>query len=367
LTVTKRTHFDLLIMGAGIAGLSVAYAASKSGIKTAVIDRKYPGSGASGVPQALLNPATGRKAKKTWNAEKCLSYTTELLEEVQRKSGFQFYTNNGVIRPALDSVMAENMFYSYQESGWPDGWVEWLDSKELKLRFPGLNPGEGGLWIPVAGTVAFERFITALYRHLKDRGVSFFTGSEPSVSGSQPWLISGFSRPFTAENIVHATGESISYNPHWKMVSIHRVKGQTLTVEFSKKLPFRCSLSSLGYIAQGADPSGSVVLGSTYEHQYDHRGPDDKGASYLLKRLEKTVPDLQKNIRGYEGWSGIRVTTPDKKPFAGKHPETDNLYVLGALGSKGLMLGPYLGKLLSEYILHGMEIPPLFTVDRLLS
>lgn len=365
--MTDSNHFDLVIIGAGISGLSVAYAASRSKLKTAVIDLKQPGSGASGAPQALLNPATGRKAKKSWNAEKCLPYSRTILEEVQRSVSFKLYTNNGVIRPALSSDLADKMNLSYKTSAWPDGWVEWLDHNEMRNRFPGLPNADGGLWVPAACTVALKTFIRAFHGFLEARGVNFFIGSEPSLSGSQPWLISGLSKPISAENIVYATGESITYNPIWKMLPLHRVKGQTLTVKLQSQFPFHCSVSSLGYIAQNGDSSGSVVLGSTYEHHYDHPGPDEKGASKLVRQMEKTVPDLSKNVRRATGWSGVRVTTPDKKPFIGKHPEIDNLYAIGAMGSKGLMLGPYLGRILVEYILHKQQIPSGITIERLLS
>ncbi|MEX2584889.1 MAG: FAD-dependent oxidoreductase, partial [Balneolaceae bacterium] len=97
--MSKAKRYDLIILGAGIAGLSVAAAARKAGLKTVVIDRAKPGSGASGAWMGLLNPATGRRAKKAWQAETALQATLELFEEVQNDTGETFYWNNGVIRP----------------------------------------------------------------------------------------------------------------------------------------------------------------------------------------------------------------------------------------------------------------------------
>ncbi|MEX2572971.1 MAG: FAD-dependent oxidoreductase [Balneolaceae bacterium] len=360
-------RFDLLVLGAGIAGLSVAYAANRSGLKTAVLDRHFPGNGASGAPQALLNPATGRKAKKCWNAEECLAYTRTLLETVHRHTGIHFYSMNGILRPALDAKLAEDMVETYSGSSWPENWIEWLDEDRLTSRFPGLNCSQGGLWIPAGGTVAFGLFMKSFHRYLKLEGVHFYLGSEGNLPENGSFPTTNGTAGIQAENIVYATGRSMTGDSIWKMLPLNQVKGQTLSVEIKQKLPFNCSVSSLGYIAQTEQATDRIVLGSTYEHHFSHDRPDKKGANYLLDRMERTLPGLRNRVVKSRGWSGIRVTTPDKKPFIGKHPDADNVYAIGALGSKGLLLAPYLGKLLVRLITHGDEVPPLFTIERLVS
>ena len=41
---------------------------------------------------------------------------------------------------------------------------------------------------------------------------------------------------------------------------------------------------------------------------------------------------------------GIRPATIDRRPFVGKHPIFDNLYILNGLGSKGISLAPFCSK-----------------------
>src|SRR5690625_7253969 len=77
--MANRTLNDAILAGAGFAGLSHACTLNRSGLRVAVIDRASPGSGASGTPGALLNPATGRRARKSWHVETCLPYSRDLI------------------------------------------------------------------------------------------------------------------------------------------------------------------------------------------------------------------------------------------------------------------------------------------------
>lgn len=363
---TEYKHYDLMIFGAGIAGLSAAYAASNKGLKTVVIDRKKPGYGASGTPMALLNPATGRKAKKTWEAEKCLVYTKNLLAEVSSFSGQPCYSENGVMRPALDGKIAEGMMDSFNAAEWPPGWIEWLDEREIRNRFPGINCTTGGLWIPAGGTVAMKEFTQSLYLLLQSKGVDFYLGSKLKLVHTNPFHASDDTIRVTSNIMLQATGMGLTEHPLWQMLPLHRVKGQTLTIQLKTRLDYECSISSLGYIAQMPERSGEIVLGSTYEHHFDHLEADEKGAEYLVGRLSRTIPELRNRINKRVGWSGVRVTVPDKKPVIGSHPDVENLYTICALGSKGLMHGPYLGNLLIDHILNRSDIPEIFNIERVL-
>jgi glycine/D-amino acid oxidase-like deaminating enzyme len=54
---------------------------------------------------------------------------------------------------------------------------------------------------------------------------------------------------------------------------------------------------------------------------------------------------------------GIRPATTDRKPFLGKHPEHQSVYIFNGFGAKGVSLIPYFGQMMSDYII---ESKPLF-------
>ena len=76
-------------------------------------------------------------------------------------------------------------------------------------------------------------------------------------------------------------------------------------------------------------------------------------------------PSLFEEAKLIDQWAGVRASTPNKKPILGAHPEIENMFVFAGLGSKGLLYSVYLGKALSDYILHGSAIPKEVSVNRL--
>jgi len=72
--------------------------------------------------------------------------------------------------------------------------------------------------------------------------------------------------------------------------------------------------------------------------------------------MAKTLPELAERARLIDQWAGVRVTTPDKKPVLGRHPEINNLHIFTALGSKGLMYGKLLAEHYADHLKHGTEV-----------
>ncbi|MDZ7681126.1 MAG: FAD-dependent oxidoreductase [Fodinibius sp.] len=77
---------DFCILGAGLAGLSLADALAEKGFTTTVVDKSTVAAGASGTPGGLVNPATGRRAKKSWRAENCY---TAIASEPKKDTAVQ--------------------------------------------------------------------------------------------------------------------------------------------------------------------------------------------------------------------------------------------------------------------------------------
>ena len=83
--------------------------------------------------------------------------------------------------------------------------------------------------------------------------------------------------------------------------------------------------------------------------------------SELLDKLNELVTCSYKVIRHY---AGIRPTVKDRKSLIGTHPELKNIHLLNGLGTRGVMLGPYMAKELYESIEHGKEIERAINLNR---
>lgn len=364
--MTATINVDGIILGAGITGLSCADALLQKGKNCVILDPNEIGYGASCSPGMLVNPATGRRARKAWKARECFDLISDMLERVQSQSGQIFYERNGVIRPALTQKLADNFERSPEKYNWPEGWIEWLSKDEFSERFPVFENHFGGLFVQKAMTVDGFIFIKALVEYLTKRDVITEFETEYEIRQEQEnWIAElGNGSKYKSEVVIDATGYSQVHSDNWNFLNLHPVKGQTTTFFFDEPLPLNTSISSLGYMAFIKDQPNQLTVGSTYEHDFDHLQPNEKGLTYLKKKLDSTFPGFSKKSISIEQWSGIRVSVQDKKPVIGPHPEKRGLYIIGALGSKGLLMGRFMAEILVRHIFDADEIIDVVSSER---
>lgn len=363
----KETQtYDVVIIGAGIAGLSTADALIQQGLTCAITDKGFPGSGASGAPRLLINPATGRRAKMSLEANESYLAVHDLLKRVKHYSGDEFYEESGVIRPALKAKIGEDFERSPEKYNWPDGWIEWLDKISFQKRFPVFKDQYGGLIIHRGITVEGQRYMNNLSAYLQQLGLSTYYNTEASyIKKNDRWQITlSDGEVLKSNHVICATGTSLTGNPDWEFLKLHLVKGQTATFHFDREVPLSCSVSSMGYLAYMAQTPKKLTVGSTYEHQFEHVEPDDKGLDYLTAKLENNLAGLSKFIVNSEQWAGVRVTSKDRKPIIGEHPKLKGLHVFAALGSKGMILGRFIAEKLAASIVMNKPISPSLSINR---
>lgn len=359
--------FDYAILGAGLAGLSLADALSSAGLSVIVLDTSSPGAGASGTPGALVNLATGRRGTRVWRAESCYRALLGSLKKAATHASAPFHVHRGVLRPALSEKMAAKMWEQYRKTDWNPSRCRWLDRAEIQRRHPGIGCVGGGLWLPAGMAVEGGAYLAALAAGLRGERVRIVEGAEYELSpGDGRWRIRNGNETLGCRRIVFATGYAMTSHPLWDFLPLKSVKGQVAQFECDRDLDFHHSVSSLGYIARLGHPR-RFVMGSTYEHDFKHRDPDEQGEAYLRKRLRRTLPKLESRSRLVKGWAGVRVTTPDRKPVLGAHPHREGLYCYTALGSKGMLYSRYLAECLAARVEKGEPLPQAVDIRRFIN
>ena len=357
-----NTHFDYCILGAGVTGLHLSLELLKTGASICIIDPNGAGGGASGAPIGLANPATGRFATKSWEAEKCLPKLEQNLELVQNQTETLFFRESGILRPALDEEIATKMKANYEKANWPDGWIEWLDEQEVHKMHPGINCVDGGVWLPVGLTVNMFEYTRTAATYLQQKGVTVISDQQYHIIEDSPWKIQLEKNSITTEKLIFTSGIWTKYANFWNNLPMTPVKGQTLLMESDSPLPFNHSVSALGYT--GYVSGNTYVIGSTYEHNFNHENTDEAGKEYLLERSNKVTPGLWKNSRIINQWSSIRASTPNRKPIMGAHPQKENCYVFTGLGSKGLLYSGYLSEFMVSFLQNDDVLPDEMNIDR---
>lgn len=358
--------FDAIILGAGLSGLSVADSLMELGYQCAIIDSGFPGSGASGAPMMLANPATGRRARRMWRAEDCFETLLKYLTKIERKTGRRCFSMNGIVRPALTADIAEDFYRSPDKYDWLPGWIEWLDPERFSDQFPYFKTEFGGLIISKGITLKGDDYCESMVQYLESENCYTHFGSKPEIieNGNQ-WIIQieGDIQLITS-TVIDATGHHQATDDKWSFIPLHPIKGQTATLHFDENIEIKNSVSSLGYIAVMPEIPYQLTVGSTYEHHFRDQKPDEKGLSYLKGKLEKTLPGFWNRSKSVDQWSSVRVSVQDKMPVIGEHPDHKGLHIIGAMGSKGLMMSRYVADILAQKICNGIPLEPSLSIER---
>ena len=87
----------------------------------------------------------------------------------------------------------------------------------------------------------------------------------------------------------------------------------------------------------------------------------------IIKNIKAFMPQFrEEDFSGIKPWAGLRPCSPDGLPYIGRTKKYDNLFIGTGHAMLGWTLGPVTGKLLAENILHSefSNISPLLSVDR---
>ena len=123
-------------------------------------------------------------------------------------------------------------------------------------------------------------------------------------------------------------------------------KGQLVGLNARQPLDLDLPLNSAGYILP--KENDITWIGSTHEKEFTDIDVSYEAGHKLIERTEK---NFQISLAGKEDMlmkASLRTGSKDRLPFAGKIEE--NVYAIGALGSRGFSLGPILGEFIASLI-----------------
>jgi glycine/D-amino acid oxidase-like deaminating enzyme len=354
-------NYRFTILGAGLAGLSLSAVFSHRSIPHVLIDTSLVGSGASGTPAGLLNPAAAQKARFQTSAPSCMDAFVQLFDIVSRtKDCSSVILSPHILRPAMDQTLASNFRKSIEKGGWPNHWVNWLNESEVMSY--GNIPSSGGMFINRGLAVDIRAWTKLLCEYTTSEYASVIQNTDYELERTGlGYFISTSSVAINSEIIIDCTGSSNRFKSHLRW---HSVKGQTRVVQPRQSVNLKTAVSGYGYVVKR---NHELILGSTYEHLFtDDRASVDKD-EYLLGKAAMVTDEKLESDQITERWAGIRVSTPDRLPAIGSLPMEPNFHFIVGLGSKGLYYSAWVANLLADHLLHEKVIPAEYQVLRLLN
>ncbi len=353
-TLPKQTEGPFVVVGAGIAGRSVAYALTRRGKKVTLIESPTSPC-ASEVPSAIIAP------KFILDTQSHAHFFTSAYAFAIAHPAFapHWATIKGV--NLLSKSDADRKRYSKLAAhlGWSSDWLTW-EGETLNL--------------PRGGTVKTSDVLEALTGNIEV--LTFHIDKLEQTDAG--WRLHNFSsgEHIDAAHVVIATGVGTSILPDsliWPEIRPNRGQVEILDAKDAEDLP-STSISFGGYLT--AEVDGLRTLGSTFDKIAEIRAQDYQARAESRATIEtqfSNATGLKVPDNAYvESWAGVRATTADHLPFVGalysseqisaqyaplaKDAKTtglrpaeplDGISILTGLGSKGFQYGPLLGEFLA--------------------
>ncbi len=359
--MTDPAGADVVVIGGGLVGTSVAYELARAGADTVMIDRHDPGR-ATDAGAGILSPEThhdpdpglfrfGLAAARHYE-----SLMPRLADDGVPDAGFAV-TGSVLVaeRPGDDAAMETAA--TLARSRCPDVVAE-IDPADVARLFPPLGPVRRALFNPAGRRVDGRELNRGLRQAASSRGMRAVDAAVIGIDrGPGEGTVRGVSTPsgtVTATAVVIAGGAWSDQMATLLGVSlpVTPLKGQIVHLLLPGAASRNWSIVQpvLGFYLVPW-PDGRVACGGTMEAEagFDHR-PTADGVHQLLRECLRSAPGLAQatvvDVR-----VGSRPATPDGRPILGRLPGWSNVFVATGHGAEGLLLGPYSGRLVASSLL----------------
>ncbi len=314
----------IAIVGAGFSGLGLCYHLLKEeGEKEiTVFDGKGVGGGASGIASGLLHPFPGESARLSWKGREAMAATLELLRLV----GPEVYKETGLLKLALTDKQQKAL----RERAEKEADIEWWDEKRCLAAIPG-GRAFPGIFIRSGVTVHAALYLKGLWEVCERLGAQL---AREDVDLED---LGGF------DQVVLCAGAGI--RRFGLDLPIKCNKGHVLITKKPSYWTLKSSLIGKGYLALSENEE-ICYLGSTYEQEYVTETPCLGIATDLIfKQVDAYLSSYGAfEVLGCK--AEMRVVNRKRyHPIVGE--VQPGVFVITAMGSRGLLYHSYLGRALA--------------------
>lgn len=332
---------DYIVVGCGLASISFCEKLYKNGHTFVVFDDGSQQS--SLVAAGLYNPVILKRFTEVWKAKKQLSIALPVYEVIEKRLGIKIDYQLQILR-RFASIEEQNLWFSAADK---PSLESYLSTTIIKNSNINVDAPFGFGEVLQAGRLDTETLISHYKKFLKEKDSlrnEAFVYENLSINDLKVSY-----NNIKAKKVVFAEGFGVKNNPFFKDFPLNGTKGEVLTIKAPDlKIDFAIK-SSVFIIPLGQD---NYVVGSTYNWTDKSNNPTEEGKKELTSKL-KTFIKCDFEVVNHV--AGIRPTVKDRRPLIGAHEDHQNIYVLNGLGTRGVMIAPYVANELYNFIENNAE------------
>jgi len=359
-----KNIYDIVVIGAGIAGACSAFFLKQKGLSVLVIDRAgIASTGGSSAAGAFVSPKIGKGSP----LQQLTNEAFEFAKDFYTQQFPKYFTQTGIIRIPKDSQDSKK-FIGYDKFN--SSKREWID--KTKLNRYNITQEYSSFLFSEAGVCDAPNMCSDI---LKDIDYKQYLVNEV-VYKDNYWHIDNIK----AKKIVLATG----YENSLFDMRYMGVKGTWGSRgDYESSLDLKVSMHKK--ISISANIDGIIKLGATHIKSKEPCILCDGQPLKSLEELASTMVNTT-DFKLKETFCGMRAGSKDYFPLVGgvidvkymleKYPKIlkgakppikkiDNLYICNGVGGRGFVFAPLMAKILSDYIVEAKEIDSRVNPDRL--
>jgi glycine oxidase len=352
----RMTGYDVIIIGGGVIGGSIAFHLSKKGFKVLLLERDRIASGASSAAAGML----GAQAEMQDGgplfeiARRSRSMFPKLAEELKETCGMDIgLVQKGMLKIAHlpEQVEEYRRTVTFQQSSGEQ--AEWLTLSQALEREPALsNHILGAMYFPEEGQVLAPELSTAYVKAAAVLGAEIREYAEVNSLLITNGIVKGV---ITNEETIHCN-QVIMAAGVWGSqlleqaglsLNVYPVKGECFSVVNRKPLIQSTIFSHGCYLVP--KQNGRIVVGATMiEHSFD-RSVSVEGLFTLMSKAKELIPSIA-SAQWETSWAGLRPQTLDGLPYLGEAPNLKGLFIAMGHYRNGILLSPITGKIMTDLV-----------------
>jgi sarcosine oxidase, subunit beta len=357
-----KPSYDVVIIGAGVHGLAIAYYLGKRGItNVAVLDKGYLGGGASGRNTAII-----RSNYRTPQGVAFYDESVKLYERLAVELDYNvMFSQQGHLTVAHTERGVTTLRERAETNQLLGVDSRLIDRDQIARLVPALDvsrrphqPILAGLYHPPGGIIRHDAVVWGYARGVDRQGIEIHPHTEVAAINRQNGRVEGVvtSRGMiAAPTVVAATAGWCSTIAHMAGIDLPIVTYplQALVTERLKPMMHVVLVSATLHVYVNQTDRGEVVIGeeidpySSYSMRSTFRFLENAAAHTL-----ELFPCLSR-VKVLRQWAGICDMPPDFAPIIGPVDEVEGFILDVGWGTYGFKAGPAAGFRIAEMIATG--------------